>query len=112
MTPEQLHTAARKHPLPGMLAIAVPPEIERLRSVDDDLRALQIAQHTEQLGAQLLGEKGDVLLYGGRGCAGAFAALARALACLAWTPGGVTVAGMHFCADHQVCRDAEAAVAS
>jgi hypothetical protein len=48
--------------------------------------------------AQTLGEKGDVLLYGGKkGEAGTLVSqLARALAVLAYQPGGVSVFGLHF----------------
>lgn len=97
-----------RHPLAGMLAIAVPAEIDRLRQVDDELRAQLIAAHTGRPVAELIGEQGDVLLYGGRGCVDAFATVARGLACLAWAPGGVTFAGLHFCAHHEECERADA----
>ena len=44
-----------------------------------------------------LGVNGDNLLYGGPGCAKAFATLAHTLAHLAHRPGGVTFAGYHWC---------------
>lgn len=48
--------------------------------------------------AKALAEKGDRLMFGGRkGEAGALAALlARRLAILAYSPGGVTFAGLHW----------------
>ncbi|MEY9211585.1 hypothetical protein NI17_009705 [Thermobifida halotolerans] len=47
---------------------------------------------------------GDDLLYGGPHCTTTFAALARGLAAGALQPGGVTVAGHHFCASpHEDC---------
>lgn len=89
------------------LAAAVPLEIARLRALPDEERAREIKARTGQAVAVLLGEHGDDLLFGGRHCAEAFAALATGLACLAWQPGGVTVFGQHFCADHTQCRAAE-----
>jgi len=89
------------------LAAAVPLEIARLRALPEEERAREIKAHTGQAVAVLLGEHGDDLLFGGRHCAEAFAALATGLACLAWQPGGVTVFGQHFCADHAQCRAAE-----
>lgn len=102
-------TATTMHPLALALGAAVPLEIERLRALDDEQRARVIAQHTGRPIAERLGERGDVLLFGGPGCGETFAHVAVALACLAWAPGGVTVAGMHFCARHEECRAAEAA---
>jgi len=89
------------------LAAAVPLEIARLRSLPEEERAREIKAHTGQAVAVLLAEHGDDLLFGGRHCADAFAALATGLACLAFTPGGVRFAGLHFCADHTQCRAAE-----
>ena len=37
--------------------------------------------------------------------------LARGLACAAYQPGGVTFAGLHWCADHAECEAAASAVA-
>lgn len=97
------------HPLVGMLAIAVSNEIDKLREVDDELRATQIAHHTRGEIATLVGTHGDDLLFGGEHCVETFAATARALACLAFQPGGVTVFGLHFCVDHDACIKADAA---
>jgi len=87
------------------LSAAVQLEIFRLRSLPDEERAREIKAHTGRAVAVLLGEHGDDLLFGGKHCAEAFAALATGLACLAWQPGGVTVFGRHFCADHTQCQD-------
>lgn len=49
--------------------------------------------------AQVLAEKGDVILYRGKKkgeSARAFNALAEAVAVLSFTPGGVTLFGIHF----------------
>jgi len=89
------------------LAAAVPLEIARLRALPDEERAREIKARTGQAVAMLLGEHGDDLLFGGKHCAEAFAALATGLACLAFTPGGVRFAGLHFCADHTQCQAAE-----
>lgn len=60
---------------------------------------------------QVVAEKGDVLMYGGKGCASAFNALAEGLAILALCPGGVRFAGRHWEAnpDDILVRDAPAA---
>jgi len=89
------------------LSAAVQLEILRLRSLPAEERAREIKAHTGQAVAVLLGERGDDLLFGGRHCAETFAALATALACLAWQPGGVTAFGLYFCADHTQCQAAE-----
>lgn len=46
--------------------------------------------------AQIVGEKGDVLQFGGEGCAEAFNALAKGLALLSFSPGGVRFLGRHW----------------
>lgn len=57
--------------------------------------------------ATVVGSKGDALQYGGKGCAEAFNALARGLACAALVAsGGVTWHGMHWCA-RTGCRSQE-----
>jgi len=73
------------------LQAAVPLWIEKVRHYSD-------AQRTERAGlcAQVIAEKGDVLQYGGKGAGKAFNALAEGLACLAFAPGGVKFAGMHW----------------
>lgn len=50
--------------------------------------------------AQIVASKGDVLMYGGRGCAEAFNALARGIAALSFQPGGVTFLGDHWEHEH------------
>jgi hypothetical protein len=48
--------------------------------------------------ATIVGSQGDVLQYGGKGCAAAFNALARGLAVAALvSDGGVTWRGQHWC---------------
>lgn len=59
--------------------------------------------------SQVIAEKGDVLQFGGRGAAAAFAALAKGLAAAAYSPGGVIIAGHHWCPDHSVCLRASTA---
>lgn len=64
--------------------------------------------------ATLLSERGDIVRYGGaaRGkVAEAFNHMARGLAALAFCPGGVTFADIHFCADHSLCEQVDAEVA-
>lgn len=46
--------------------------------------------------SQILAEKGDVLQFGGPGCAEAFNALAEGIARLAYVPGGVCFCGLRF----------------
>lgn len=46
--------------------------------------------------SQILAEKGDVLQFGGKGCAEAFNALAEGIARLAYVPGGVCFCGLRF----------------
>jgi hypothetical protein len=101
----------RSHPLTMALAVAVPVEMAALAALDDELRAVQIGRHTGLAVAGVLGEHGDQLLYGGRHCVETFAAVARGLACLAFASGGVTVFGMHWCARHELCLEADAAIA-
>ncbi|MBM0256372.1 hypothetical protein [Micromonospora sp. 4G55] len=60
--------------------------------------------------ADAVAYQGHTLQYGGkRGeAAKVFNALARGLAAGAYQPGGITFAGRHWCADHQLCVDADA----
>lgn len=57
--------------------------------------------------SRVIGEHGDDLMFGGRRGPDALNAVVRALAVLAYQPGGVTFAGLHFCADHGECVRAE-----
>lgn len=83
--------------LSEFLAVAVPAQIEELEKVSgptlDDFVGLGEF-------SSLLGEKGDILLFGG-GKAGLQQQLAdklaRAIAIMAYTPGGVRVFGQYFC---------------
>lgn len=84
--------------LQGMLAIAVPGEVERMQRLPYD-EVLAVAAES----AQYIAEHGDIILYRGKkpGETGkAFAALARGVAALSFSPGGVTVFGEHFEATH------------
>lgn len=77
------------------LQAAVRVEIEAARSADAELRVSQ--------GRSLLPvimEHGDDLMFGGRHCQEAAAALARVLAVLAFQPGGVRFGTLGFCAAH------------
>jgi hypothetical protein len=104
----------RTHPLVLALGAAVPLEIDRMRAVDDELRAQQIATvlPASSYPDGLTGPHGDDLLYGGKRCVDAFAEVARALACLAWAMGGINFAGLHFCAQHEECLEADKAATS
>jgi hypothetical protein len=51
--------------------------------------------------AEEVAAHGDVLLYGGKGCAAVFNALAKGIAVAAHQPGGVTVFGRHWCVGSQ-----------
>lgn len=73
------------------LDAAVPLWIEKLREVP-------VASRIERARglADIIASKGDVLQFGGKGCAEAFNALAESLACLAFQPGGVRFMGRHW----------------
>jgi hypothetical protein len=98
---------ARYDHLAEALTAAVPAEIEKIRDLADEQRAgrgdwLRVLN--------LVGAKGDVLLYGGGQpgeTAAVFARLAETLAVLAYADGGVTVFGLHWCAvPHRWCPGA------
>ncbi|WP_424891844.1 hypothetical protein [Streptomyces sp. XH2] len=93
--------AAAENPLlMTALAAAVPLHMMKLRR----LSSPQLAAIGRQC-AEIITSQGDVLQHGGKGCAAAFNALARALAALALTAdGGVTFAGAHWCR-YAGCRD-------
>ncbi|GIH70294.1 hypothetical protein [Sphaerimonospora thailandensis] len=59
--------------------------------------------------SQVIAEHGDDLQFGGRHRPDAIKTLVRALAVLAYQPGGVTYEGMHFCVDHAECEQADQA---
>lgn len=95
-----------KHPLLApALQIAVPVEIRKLRRCPDKERQ-QLASEC----GQVITEHGDDLLYASKkkgDTARAFNALAKGLAALAYQPGGVTFAGLHWCvgSGHSGTRD-------
>ena len=70
-------------------------EVDRLNTEVEELRAFADTKTTRGL----LGTFGDNLLYGGRRAGETFTALAYSLAHLAQAPGGITFAGIHWCAD-------------
>lgn len=92
--------------LPGLLTVAVPLEIDRMREVGEGYRLA-----TARKAAQYIAEHGDNILFRSTDrrhtSAKAFAVLARALAAAAFQPGGVTAFGQHWCTDHAVCEAAE-----
>lgn len=85
------------------LAAAVHIEMLKLRDLTPEQRAAEVRSAGVHIG-----QHGDTLQYGGCGTVSVFATTARAIAVLAYQPGGVTFSGMHFCADHQACKAAEA----
>lgn len=83
------------HPLPAMLSATVPlymMELERAGGPTPE----QFAALSNF--SQMLGERGDTLLFGGKsGDAGALATeLAHVVAVLSFVPGGIRIFGMHF----------------
>lgn len=76
-----------------VLSVAVPLRIEELRH-----KPVEEILDPEQLNSiqRTLDEAREDVLYGGKGCAEGFNAVADGLARLAFMPGGVTVLGMHF----------------
>lgn len=94
---------ARYNHLADALTATVPAEIEKLRGLTDQQRA---ARGDWLRVLNLVGAKGDALLYGGQHgeSAAVFARLAEILAVLAYADGGVTVFGLHWCASpHRWC---------
>lgn len=83
--------------LAAALAVGVPLRMQEIRGWTDEQRANDAAWVVELMRA---GAAGDVLLYSGAEgqAAGAFAALVRGLAALAYVEGGVELAGLHWCA--------------
>lgn len=107
-----------------MTAPATPHEDDLMDALQTavPLRILEIRDWTEQqrlndaawYAQLLLTQGGDVLMYGttqpGR-VAATFRNYVHALAILAYAPGGVTVSGVHWCADHTACQAASEAPA-
>ena len=89
---------------PGLLMAleaAVPLEIHRVRDWSWEWR-----QRTAADVGEVIAYEGDTLMYGGKSgdAARVFNRLARGLACGACQPGGVTFAGLHWCAwSHPWC---------
>ncbi|WP_141576174.1 hypothetical protein [Actinomadura sp. WMMA1423] len=83
------------------LLVAVPQRMQEIRGWTPEQRANDAAWVVELMRA---GAAGDVLLYGAKDGrpAAAFAALVRGLAALAYVEGGVTVAGLHWCAARHI----------
>jgi hypothetical protein len=83
------------HPLPAMLSATVP-----LYMMEIEQAGGPTTEQLESLSefSQMLGERGDTLLFGGKpGEAGALATeLAHVVAVLSFVPGGIRIFGMHF----------------
>lgn len=104
--------AMRNESLPIAMAAAVPLYIIRFQEKggpdDEDIRQAHAM-------AGKLGEHGDILLFGGgkKGeCAELFNETARAIAVMAFCPGGVTVFGNHFEAKSGAVAELDKASAS
>ena len=83
------------------LQLAVPMRIHELAHMTEHQRwGFRDAWRGQAVDA--IACKGDVLQYGGRKgeAAEVFNHLARGLAALAYAPGGVLFAGLHWCAEH------------
>jgi hypothetical protein len=89
--------------LPMTLQLAVPMEIRELQQLDaDQFEATREAWAENAKPGDLAGAFSEAVLYRIEGeTAPAFAHLARALAALAFAPGGVRFAGLHFEAHHR-----------
>lgn len=83
--------------LPALEA-AVPMHMWELQHTTDAQR-VEIGHRC----AELIAERGDQLMYGGKSTADVFNALAEGIAVGAFQPGGITVFGRHWCSDHAVC---------
>lgn len=79
--------------LRDFLAVAVPLWIERLRGTDFSYRSERAHE-----AAQIIAEKGDIILHRGKKgeSAAAFNRLAESVAILAFQPGGITFLGDHW----------------
>ena len=82
-----------EHMLATALSAAVPMWIESLK----DHPWEYINKRAKEC-SQVIAEKGDVILFRGKGgeTAEAFNRLAEGVACLAFVPGGVTLFGQHW----------------
>lgn len=100
--------ATREVTLRATLQAAVQLRITDLQAMPPRAREGTIAWWAA-LTPNLLGARGDILMYGGgrQGQVGeVLSQLAWGLAALAHAPGGVTFAGDHWCVDHAACLDA------
>lgn len=90
------------NPALGLLAVAVPLRIQEIRGLPDNERIALAAE-----AGQHIASHGDNLMFRSKkgASATAFNQLATGLACAAYQPGGITFAGMHFCTDHNACRE-------
>jgi hypothetical protein len=75
------------------LQAAVPLWVQRFR---DEKRTLDEVIAIGRECGDTVAQKGDVLQFGGKGCAEAFNALAQGLAASSFVPGGVTFLGLHW----------------
>lgn len=92
--------------LTGMLQIAVPLAIGEMRGWSEEARLAKAAEY----GQVIVGENGSDILFRSEKkgeTAKAFNALARALAALAYHPGGVTFMGQHWCVNHDKCQESD-----
>lgn len=82
--------------LGSMLQLAVPLYVERLKEKGGpDTEDFKESQEL----SSVLGERGDILLFGGgkKGeCADMFNKTAKAIAVLSFVPGGISLFGSHF----------------
>lgn len=88
------------------LAAAVPLAIQRWADADKDARTARLEQALE-----LIAEHGDDILFGGPHCRDGINALVDAVAILAYQPGGITIAGMHFEAKRPTHQETEVCAA-
>lgn len=94
----------------GMLAEAVPNLIAELAALTVVERRQTMCRWRD-MAAPIVQAHGDGVRFGSArngDVAHVFGALARSLATLAHTPGGVTFAGRHWCANHRLCVEAAA----
>jgi hypothetical protein len=82
-----------KHPALGLLEVAVPLRIADLRTYSEDARMAMARE-----AGQYIASRGDDLMFRSKKgkSAEAFNQLATGLAALAFSPGGVTFAGMKW----------------
>lgn len=91
------------------LRLAVPLWMDQLHQLPEDSQAARIKAWARDA-VDPIASRGDTLQFGGkRGeAANVFNHVARGLAALAFQPGGITFAGVHWCANHGQCEDADA----